>query len=71
MTQPKRTRQRRQKPQLSAEEYAYCKDATIRYDHALDERFGYGEFDWDRYVFLNGKLAEWYELLHKRGGVTE
>ncbi|WNF07433.1 hypothetical protein [Brevibacillus borstelensis] len=71
MTQPKRTRQRRQKPQLSAEEFSYCKDANLRYDHALGERYEYGEIDPERYVFLLGKITEWYELLHKRGGVSE
>jgi hypothetical protein len=71
MTQPKRTRQRRQKPQLSAEEFAYCKDAIIRYDHAIDERYEYGEINLERYLFLLGKITEWYELLHERGGVAE
>jgi hypothetical protein len=71
MTQQKRTRQRRQKPQLSAEEYAYCKDAIHRYGHEIDERYKYGEVDRALYMLLYGKLAEWYELLRKRGGVTE
>jgi hypothetical protein len=71
MTQQKRTRQRRQKPQLSAEEYTCCKGAIHRYGHEIDERYEYGEVDLDRYMFFCDKLAEWYELLRKRGGVTE
>lgn len=71
MTQPKRTRQRRPKPELSAVEFAYCEDAINRYVMALADHYDYGLTHPDRYAFLSKKITQWYEMLLIRGGVTE
>ncbi|EMT54767.1 hypothetical protein I532_04145 [Brevibacillus borstelensis AK1] len=71
MTQPKRTRRRTPKPELSAEEFAFCEHAINEYDKALEDRFYRGRLSEGRYAFCEMKLTEWYDTLLVRGGVTE
>lgn len=68
MTQSKRTRQRRQKPQLSAEELAYCDEQITLYESLLERRMEKLQY---YPAFLFEKLREWRILLYKRGGDTE
>ncbi|MBR8661178.1 hypothetical protein [Brevibacillus sp. NL20B1] len=71
MTQPKRTRRRKPKPALSAEEFALCERAINEYGDMIVERYFRGKISKERSDFMEWKLTEWYDLLLVRGGVTE
>jgi hypothetical protein len=71
MTQPKRTRRRKPKPALSAEEYAFCERAINEHFKGITERYENWQMDEFAYEFAYQKLSEWREVLFRRGGVTE